>query len=172
MEPKLLALKLFLDELKIDASIDTLDDRKRVQKAIYLGQLTGADLGYRFGWYIRGPYSPDLTKDYYSLADLPVAHESEKGPVKLKPSVCAQLGVIRPLLEPPPGLALAQEDWLELLASLHYLRTVSRYPADKARQEIEEKKPHLKSYIAQAERELGKTPGLPGNVFRNQQTCS
>ena len=34
MEPKLVALKLFLDELEIPASIETIDDRKKVQKAV------------------------------------------------------------------------------------------------------------------------------------------
>ncbi len=56
METKLLVLKLFLGALGIDDSIETVDDRKRVQKAVYLGQLSGIDLGYRYGWYRMGPY--------------------------------------------------------------------------------------------------------------------
>src|SRR3712207_9330456 len=43
--------------------------RKRVQKAVYIGQLTGVDLGYRFSWYVKGPYSTALTRDYYDLAE-------------------------------------------------------------------------------------------------------
>ena len=69
MENKLIALKVLLDQLGVPDSIETIDDRKRVQKAVYLGQLSGVDLGYRFGWYVFGPYSPALTKDYYSLAE-------------------------------------------------------------------------------------------------------
>ena len=56
MEEKLVVLKLFLDELGIPDSIDTVDERKRIQKAAYLGQLSGVDLGYRYGWYKMGPY--------------------------------------------------------------------------------------------------------------------
>ncbi len=48
MDNKEVALKLILDGVNIDCSIDTLDDRKRVQKAVYLAQLSGVDLGYRF----------------------------------------------------------------------------------------------------------------------------
>lgn len=69
MDARLITLKLFLDELGIPDEIETIDDRKRVQKAVYLAQLTGVDLSYRFGWYLMGPYSPTLTKDYYSLAE-------------------------------------------------------------------------------------------------------
>lgn len=60
MDSNLIALKLFLDDLGVSADIETIDDRKRVQKAVYLGQAAGADLGYRFGWYLLGPYSPSL----------------------------------------------------------------------------------------------------------------
>ena len=69
MEQKLIALKMFLDALGVPETIDTIDDRKRVQKAVYLGQLSGIDLGYRFGWYLKGPYSPALTRDYFGLAE-------------------------------------------------------------------------------------------------------
>ena len=68
MERGRIALKLFWMNPGIPCDIDTLDDRKLIQKAVYLGQLSGVDLGYRFGWYIRGPYSTSLTRDYFSLA--------------------------------------------------------------------------------------------------------
>ncbi len=50
MEARQIVLKLFLSTLGVPADIDTVNDRKRVQKAVYIGQLTGVDLGYRFGW--------------------------------------------------------------------------------------------------------------------------
>src|SRR5207253_2671703 len=34
-----------------------------IQKTVYLLQVFGFALGYRFSWYIYGPYSPDLTRD-------------------------------------------------------------------------------------------------------------
>ena len=67
MEMKLVLLKLFLDKLGISSEIDTFEKRKTIQKAVYLGQLTDVDLSYRFGWYLKGPYSPSLAEDYYPL---------------------------------------------------------------------------------------------------------
>ena len=63
MEPRLIALRLYLDQLGVSSDIETVSDRKRVQKAVYLGQLSGVDFGYRFGWYLMGPYSTTLTED-------------------------------------------------------------------------------------------------------------
>ncbi len=40
------------------------------QKTIYLLQAFGLYLGYSFNWYLRGPYSPGLTRDAYSLAEM------------------------------------------------------------------------------------------------------
>ncbi len=47
----------------------TFDSRLRIQKSIYL--LGALDYGpakrYSFSYYLRGPYSPDLARDYYSI---------------------------------------------------------------------------------------------------------
>src|SRR5579859_255616 len=126
MEARLIALKLFLDELEVPVTIDTIDDRKRVQKAVYLGQLAGVPLGYRFGWYKKGPYSPDLTKDYYGLADSIAMGDHEYQGKQLNQPFRDRLEPIRPLLCVPPGVNLAQEDWLELVASIHYLHKISK----------------------------------------------
>ena len=65
---KLLALKLVLEALGVGTNIGNVTERKEKQKAIYLVKaLTGLDLGYSYGWYIRGPYSPSLANDYYEL---------------------------------------------------------------------------------------------------------
>ena len=154
MEAKLIALKLLLDSLGVRDQIDTIDDRKRIQKAVYLGQLANIDLGYRFGWYLRGPYSPALTKDYYSLAAAVESGDQEFKKRRLAPNVKSALSRIKPLLQVPNTVTLEQEDWLELLASLHFLRTISNYSEQKASAEIKEKKPHVFNFIKQAEKEL------------------
>jgi len=43
--------------------------RFRIQKAVYLLQASGypSRSQYRFNLYLRGPYSPDLAKDYYDI---------------------------------------------------------------------------------------------------------
>jgi hypothetical protein len=45
--------------------------RFRIQKTVYLLQRLGYAPAQRFGYnlYVRGPYSPDLTKCYYALGD-------------------------------------------------------------------------------------------------------
>lgn len=56
---------LIKDVYSLDMS--TFEGRLKLQKTVYLLQSFGIDLGYRFGWYLRGPYCPDLTKDGFSL---------------------------------------------------------------------------------------------------------
>jgi hypothetical protein len=151
MNPKLLALKLFLDELQVNAAIDTLDDRKRVQKATFLGQIAGADLGYRFGWYIRGPYSPELTRDYYALDELKSSGEELNPENKiLRRPMRERLEAVRPLLDKPDDFPLSQEDWLELVASYHYLRKINRLDHGGAAQVFGREKPHLTDYLDRA----------------------
>ena len=43
------------------------DGRLRLQKTIQLLQSFGIDLGYRYNWYLRGPYCPELAKDGFKL---------------------------------------------------------------------------------------------------------
>lgn len=131
MENRLIALKLVLDELGVPADISTLDDRKRVQKAIYLGQRSGIELGYRFGWYLLGPYSKDLTRDYFALAAaMDGGAEADVKDLILRDDAKKSLARVQPLMKVPEGVKLDQEDWLELLASLHFLQTISRLTYD------------------------------------------
>src|ERR1051326_3215963 len=118
MDARLTALKLFLDELDTPSNIETVDDRKRVQKAVYLGQLSGVDLGYRFGWYLMGPYSPALTRDYYTLATEIGSGDRDFENKALQPPLRMRLQSVKRLLEPPAELNLPQESWLELISSL------------------------------------------------------
>ena len=47
--------------------MSTFGGRLRFQKTVQLLQSFGIDLGYRYNWYIRGPYCPDLAKDGFEL---------------------------------------------------------------------------------------------------------
>jgi uncharacterized protein YwgA len=66
MNRRQIALKLVLNELGMNQSMDSFDERLTLQKTIYLLQQMGVHLGYQFSWYIRGPYSRDLTADAFS----------------------------------------------------------------------------------------------------------
>lgn len=154
MEARLIALKLVLDALDIPNTIDTIDDRKRVQKAVYLGQLAGVKLGYRFGWYLKGPYSPDLTKDYYSLEEAIIMGDRDYERTILQQPLLDRLKQVRPLLDVPENVSLLQEDWLELVSSLHYLRKISNQSKEEANRTLREQKPNLVKYVSQAEEKL------------------
>lgn len=154
MDARLITLKLFLDALGIPDDISTVDDRKRVQKAVYLGQSAGVELGYRFGWYVMGPYSPGLTRDYYGLAEAASAGDEEYRTKELRRTVLEKLQGIRPVMTPPDDVDLTQEDWLELAASLHYLLKQRGLGEDDALRVLNDEKAPLAPFARQAEQEL------------------
>jgi len=70
MEKKetLLAFLRFLKErCSFSFNKDSFEDRLQLQKKVYVAGFLGLGHGYRFSRYIRGPYSPPLAKDYYSI---------------------------------------------------------------------------------------------------------
>jgi hypothetical protein len=154
MEPKLVLLKLYLDNLEIPDDITTVDDRKRVQKAVYLAQRAGVNLGYRFGWYRMGPYSPELTRDYYELAECLADGDKEHERMELRQPVRQRLRQACPLMSVPEDVDLPQEGWLEVLASVDYLRKVRRLDSRKASDVLLRQKPQLAPFFSRAEQAL------------------
>lgn len=170
MNNALTILKLYLTTLGVPPDINTIDDRKRVQKAVYLAQAAGANLHYRYNWYVRGPYSPDLAKDYYKLSEAILLDDissagnktaNEENAPPLKDWIRQKLQSLDSIIETPAGVNLPQADWLELASSLHYLQTVDKDDLDKAREVIEREKPHLKDYVDVAQAKLKKLKLLP-----------
>lgn len=49
-------------------SMETLDDRKKFQKTVYLIQAFDIPLGYTFNWYLHGPYCPALADVGYEIS--------------------------------------------------------------------------------------------------------
>jgi len=145
---KLLALKLVLETLGVGTSINNVNERKGKQKAIYLVKVLGFDLGYSYGWYVRGPYSPSLTKDYYELDS---SNTTLTG--ALRPDIINTLQNIRENIieNPRKPNAMAQDDWLELLASWHFLRLKSKKTYREAAEMFQQQKPHLVEAIDVAE---------------------
>jgi len=89
-------------------------DRLILQKTIYLMQAFGLQIGYGYNWYLRGPYSPALTRDAYKLIEkydtLPtirfVSSESEDIFSKFLDFIERHK---------------TNGEWLEILASIHFL---------------------------------------------------
>jgi len=102
-------------------------------------------LGYGFSWYLRGPYSSTLAKDYYNMPR--VDFDAPEAPA-LKPEVAQRLAQVRAIIEDenrPANLDVA--DWLEIVASVHYLERVSRLSAEDARTKLSREKPRLVEYL-------------------------
>ena len=141
MDNRTIALKLILRHLGTE-NIDTVEERMAVQKAVYLTQVVGVPLGYSYGWYLKGPYSPSLTKDYYALG----SEAADELDATIKPKVKELLDKIKQLSdEQIDGMKKPQK--LELLASLHYLMAYSKLTPSQVKKTIEEKKYHLSKHV-------------------------
>ncbi|APC69252.1 hypothetical protein [Ralstonia pseudosolanacearum] len=145
MDTKQLVLKRTLEAAGESLRVDTLDERLRLQKAIYLVQAAGADLGYRYSWYIRGPYSTSLTQDYFAVADLAKSGQDDDTRT-LKPAFVAKVKTASQVLKMPANIGLTRVQWYELLASLHYLAKFEQIPQANLANEIGKRKPHLANY--------------------------
>jgi len=113
-----LVLSVMLKRIgNFDLSI--FEGRLVLQKTIYLLQSFGLYLGYKFSWYIHGPYCPELTKDAFEL--LPIY--SKIPVIDFGNSDIERL--LRKYLE-FLGNRKNEADWLEQLACTHFLNAL--YP--------------------------------------------
>src|ERR1041384_4744670 len=151
MDARLIALKLFLDELQLHDNTSTIESRKLIQKAVYLGQCAGADLGYRFGWHKMGPYSADLARDYYLLSERLALGDRDYEGKMLQNAKRRKLKSVLPLMSPPAGIGLEQPDWLELLSSLHFMRTIQAYDESQSRGTLKKEKTRLNPLVDRAQ---------------------
>lgn len=158
------ALKLMLEEFELQPAVGTIKERKTVQKAVYLGQASGVDLGYRYNWYVMGPYSPALTRDYFALGESLSSGDDPSRHYQLQESAKTRLARVKPLIEPPAEVELPRPEWLELLASVHYLLEARRMPWDRATDYLSKQKPHVASYAAQARHALEEHGLIPVSV--------
>lgn len=108
-------------------SMDNFEGRLIFQKTVYLMQAFGIYLGYRFSWYLYGPYSPELASDGFRLAEIygPLMPEGRFKDQGME-------GIFKLFLE-FLGDRRDDAEWLELLASVHFLRKL--YP-DVAKDEV------------------------------------
>jgi len=54
MDRQQIGVKLTTDSLKLPFQIGTFEDRLIMQKAVYLAQAAGVNLGYYYHWYLHG----------------------------------------------------------------------------------------------------------------------
>ena len=65
-----IALVLLLDALGLKDP-QNYEERKMVQAAVYIAKAAGVDCGYRYGWYVYGPYAPALADDLETIWGTP-----------------------------------------------------------------------------------------------------
>jgi uncharacterized protein YwgA len=119
MDRQQMGVKLTVDGLNLPFTIDYFMDRLIMQKAVYLAQAAGVNLGYFYQWYLHGPYSPSLTRDEFAIAaDIASGLDDSEG-WKLDESSSRRLEGIRAIFSEPDRDKLARK--LELLASVHFL---------------------------------------------------
>jgi uncharacterized protein YwgA len=119
MDRQQIALRLTLDALGVPVRLDSFADRLTIQKAVYLSQAVGVQLGYNYNWYRRGPYSPGLTRDAFGLvAEIEQGLDESKGS-SLDSASLGRLQKLRQLINAIP--AHERSSRLELLASVRFL---------------------------------------------------
>jgi uncharacterized protein YwgA len=149
MNKNQILLKLVLDEMGFDsADMGVFLKRKILQKKTYLLQLTGVDLGYRYNWYIYGPYCPALANDVFALRE-EIKYDDEFNDYELNPKTKEQLRVLLDtILVIPPEIE--EHEWFELIASLHYLKHIAYWGGKdnpgfgEVFEKLIESKPHFK----------------------------
>lgn len=93
----------------------TFRDRLLLQKRMFFVALSGIELGYSHSWYLRGPYSPALTRDAFNIDE--TLHASSVPVPELSPKLVDKL---RELAE-SFGNEWNDDRHMELYASLCYL---------------------------------------------------
>ena len=121
MDKQQIGLMLALDAVKVRLYLRSFNDRLIIQKAVYLIQKAGLDLGYNFRWYLRGPYSSALTRDAFALAAELQHGETEHQGWRLDKSSKSRLGGLRKLFSISPASKRARR--LECFACVHFLVT-------------------------------------------------
>jgi len=108
--------------MKLDS---TVSKRLVLQKKIYLLQISGLDLRYRYNWYLHGPYCSSLTEDAFLLKD-ELNYDEDFKEYTLSSNAKNDIEMAKKIWEAPENVD--SRSWLELLASLHYLKHTAYWP--------------------------------------------
>lgn len=146
-------LELFvcLDALR-GMDVSSFEGRLCLQKHVYLLQLFGVDLGYRFSWYLHGSYSSSLTEVAFEVEQNRDTLAERAKSAKLQPWAEGLLQEYRDWVNSRKPGDVSSAMWLEILASLHYLRHItprlrtSDTTKEKVIQDLLFRKPALEKY--------------------------
>lgn len=113
-----------------------LDNRIKLQKAVYLLENMGVDVGdYSFSWNKYGPYSLGLDSDARNCRmkveqEVSFSSIAEHGFKKLREYINEQM-------------EYDCTQWMECIASLHFLKNIYRFKESQLISELEKRKPYL-----------------------------
>jgi uncharacterized protein YwgA len=135
---------------------------KRViaQKMLFLLESKfGVRTPWAFNWYVAGPYAPGLTSELYAIAEHPQDVKAAARDVRLKPSAATKIAGLKNLLSRAPRQdTQGKAEWLELLASIHYIAEKEHLDlesqAEKVIRQVEEAKPKFSGRVAPGVRAL------------------
>jgi uncharacterized protein YwgA len=97
-------LKALEDAGIIDFDKNRFTHRLKLQKYVFIAQKLGFRTNYGYSLYLRGPYSPSLASDYYSISNF-----KDKKPVILRRRF---VNLVKN----------KSEEWLELAATILMIR--------------------------------------------------
>jgi uncharacterized protein YwgA len=117
--------------------MESFEGRLKLQKTIYLMQAFDLYIGYNFSWYIRGPYSTQLAKDGFALREVyNVIPSGRFTDLKAEQRFASFLQFIDRYRN--------DADWLEIVASIHFLTKVySNLQRDRILSIVKNKQPYF-----------------------------
>lgn len=110
-------LPVYKDLYGHEFDVSLFEQRMEMQKAVYLLQCMGVPVGnYGFRWYRHGPYSQNLQDD--------MLYESKQNPVEMTMFLeyAEKIAQLRDVIHAEERGPYSISQWVECLASLHYLR--------------------------------------------------
>ena len=117
-------------------SYDDFENRKKLQKAVYLLENMGVVVGdYSFSWDSYGPYSLGLDCEASQLDDAGVQEFS------FSRFAVESFRRLKEIAE--TKTKYDSSSWMECIASLHYLKNVFRIKEDDVIAELVRRKPYL-----------------------------
>ncbi len=129
LDTNLASIYFLMDKIE-EFNIAGLEERIFFQKAIYLIQVLGVDLRFRYSWYAHGPYCSDLAQCGFDIQDDIEEYEREFKDKSIRNDVKIKVDILKGLLSNYPTSFISKSSWLELLSSIHYIKHIIYMKSD------------------------------------------
>ena len=147
MDRQQILLAKALQAAEVPLTVATADDCLILQKATYLLQCAGVRLGFRFRWYMRGPYSPETIAAALGVIREGQSAHAELQGWKLDDASKQRIDRLNSLFSKGDGKA-EQTRHLELLGSVLFLINTNQVKAKDAEETFSILRRYSKKYDA------------------------